>query len=979
MTRWSLRTRALVAIALLCCTAFASTATIVVDGSADPDSRLELRRITLPDGSEAELYVLEGDPIVVVIDDEQRLEGRVIEFDPQAREVRVVGAGVITTADERFEGSDLVIDLRDERFSGRDVLIVSGEIDVWGDLATRLPGQVDVAGATFSPCSRCDQEPWDYGFIAAELRLFPGDRLVAHDVTILVRGRPVGRLPLLVLPLAEPERQPSLSIQPGSAVRRAEVALRWPYVAGATGLGSLTVRYLAAVDPGAGGAVANRMLGGAVLGSHLAWELDHRLYDERGAGSAFVSYLPSMPVLSGEGEDPSRLSVRLRYATDASLGAPALQVGLDRDDARLAGRWEYQLGVSGESAGARARFDTRGFIDTDPDATITLAPSYASRSEPRRSLARLRIEPLDAAAIDLGPLRVLAADLDLGAFEDVSDPTNRSAAARAFSSAGRARVAHVTSLEPWRPWAGFQVDLRNDFAGTYYTTGERLIAWRTDAAISQAFGNAGSITVSAQRSVNEGETPFRFDSVPRRNTTEFSVRLRLAPNPRWSLEHDSAYVLLDTRRPEDQGWRPFDTRLQLLRHVNAVDMRVRHRFDPEPGALHTLEASLALRERRDAAELSVRIEHLQDLSPTTIDGTRVADTRTTLSWSGGVDRVARATLDTSYRPFPEAAPDGTRSQWAPLVVGLEAGALSARDARPGIRFEVRYDLDARDVTQLDLRLRSRAWEAEFEATQRIDVRNESVSDARVSVTLPERFSATLRGVTWFPPALLGIETAPSGARPMTLTLRDDPSGDGIRWELNARSVSDPALANGSGGRRDTTLDLRVGLTRERWGPLDVTLDAFAEWRLRDDVASRSYLRRASLTLGLDAFERVGVQGTLGYLGSYSEALADFTRSELQLQRVTLTLRPNDQLTVGAQLSDVWDFTEQRADQSPWNIRPELFLVWDRCCWALVAAYDTASGDVRIVLTGPGASTGIEEVIPTPFGVDRRPLPAQEAP
>jgi len=100
---------------------------------------------------------------------------------------------------------------------------------------------------------------------------------------------------------------------------------------------------------------------------------------------------------------------------------------------------------------------------------------------------------------------------------------------------------------------------------------------------------------------------------------------------------------------------------------------------------------------------------------------------------------------------------------------------------------------------------------------------------------------------------------------------------------------------------------------------------------------------------------------------------------LQLERVTLSVRATDQLTIGAQVSDVWDFTRTRADQSPWNVRPELFLVWDRCCWAFAAAYDTGSGTLRLVLTGPGAATGIEEILPTPFGIERRPLAAEENP
>jgi hypothetical protein len=594
-------------------------------------------------------------------------------------------------------------------------------------------------------------------------------------------------------------------------------------------------------------------------------------------------------------------------------------------------------------------------------------------------VARLRVEPLEPARLALGPLRFTAAEIDLGAFEDASDPTNRSAAVTPFSRAGRARVVHVAQLEPLRPWPGLRIDGRNAFDGRYYDTGERLILWRTNVGLLQAFGNVGELAITADRDVNEGETPFRFDSVPRRNRTEFGVRLRVSPSPRWSLEHRSGYVLLDTRRPEDEGWQPLDTTLRLFGDVPVLGISLRHVYAPEEGIPHTLNTTVELRGRRAPADLAFTLTHLQDLAPASEADPRVSDTLTTVAWSIGVERVARLNVQTGYRPEPPLASDGERRFWSPLDVRLELGSLQARDTRPGVRAELRYDLEAQEAERLIVSARTRLGDAELEASQRLDLQTGEVSEARASLTLPGRFSVMVRGVAWLPPGLLGLPSFDAAVRPVVVTLREAPDEGPVRWEVSYRSTVDPRLADGAGGRRDTILDLRVELVRERWGPLDVSVAGFAEWLLRDDVVGRSHLRRASLTLGMEAYERVGLQGSVRYVGTYSTALDEFTRAELQLERVTLSFRASERLTLGAQITDVWDFTRTRPDQSPWNVRPEVFAVWDRCCWALAVAYHTGTGDLRLVLTGPGAQTGIEEIVPTPFGLERRDLPAEEAP
>ena len=227
-----------------------------------------------------------------------------------------------------------------ESLEVEDVLIVTEQIDVEGDSARRLPGLIRVAAGEFSPCSRCDQQVEDFGFSAARLELYPGDRLVAFDVTVLIRERPAFDLPLLVLPLGPEERRPRLHYQTGTSVERALIELTWPYVAGPDAYGDLTLRYMADVDPG-GSPLGDALLGGSVRRSYFGVRLDHDFYTARGTGDLVVDFTPGLE--EAEGWEPPKWTVRFAYADDELLGPPRTEVLLARDDASRPFIWEASL------------------------------------------------------------------------------------------------------------------------------------------------------------------------------------------------------------------------------------------------------------------------------------------------------------------------------------------------------------------------------------------------------------------------------------------------------------------------------------------------------------------------------------------------------------------------------------------------------------------------------------------------------------
>lgn len=952
----------------------ALAATLTVDTGADPDARLELRTYTLPDGSEAELIVLSGISVTVTVDD-VTITGERLEIDVAGRIVRVVGPGAFTRGDERVEGRDLEVDLGEERVRAIEAIVFTSAIDVEGALAERLPGQVTFANAFASPCTRCGQEVPDYGFRAARMVLYPGDRLVAFDAIVVVRGVDLFGLPVLVLPLAKGDRQPQLLVRSGTGAERAEVRVRWPYVAGDSALGTFTVRYLAEVDPARDGGLAGRLLGGAVETDAFGFELDHRAYDALGTAVLRIAFDPGRgPDASDPGRPvtPATWTVRVAYATEPDGPSPVVDLELAREDARTSGRWTYRAELVGTGSGARGTVNAQGFVDSDPDVDPRTPPAYAGGTVPRRTGVRLRLEPLDTTAWRLSRLRVTAALADLGIFEDVANPANRSAATQGIVSGGRLLVAHTVRLEPVALWSGARLEADNAFEGRYYGTSERAITWRTRIGLDQQFGDAGQLGLAFLRDVEEGETPFRFDAAAPRARTEATTRLSVRLAPWATIASDGGYVFTDARRPETVGWQPLNSTLTLFQDRPWLDASLAQRWpiaDDDPG---TLTARFAVQGRSGGAEVRSSVVQVIDLQAD-LGPPRVDEGRTTLAWRAALDRVAALSFDATH---VTADADG-QAGWSDGRASAVLGSLVAGDARPGVQLDARLDLNALRVTELAVLVRADAGPLAVELRERIDLATAVVADARAQATWRGVATLDARGIAWLPAAWLGLEVAEPRARAVSVRLVDAPERRAPRWEVTWRTTLDPAL-EADGGRRDSRLEVRLALVQERLGPFALSLDGLAEWSLADAAVDDTYLRRAALTFGTDAWERVGFQGRLGYQGTWDASAGEYARSTLSIEDLTIAVRASDQWLFGARLSDVWDLTGRDAARSPWTVRPEVFFVWDRCCWALVGAWDAATGSVRIALTGPGGGTGLSEVFETDLALPRAPL-REEAP
>ncbi len=124
----------------------------------------------------------------------------------------------------------------------------------------------------------------------------------------------------------------------------------------------------------------------------------------------------------------------------------------------------------------------------------------------------------------------------MGRYLAETNPLNRSARALGpYAEAERALFAHSESLA-LTPWPGATLRAENRFRGFYYTTQnpdgepERQVDWTTSASLRQALGGL-SLEAAYTRSVQEGESPFRFDALPQRRSHQATLSLGFQERP----------------------------------------------------------------------------------------------------------------------------------------------------------------------------------------------------------------------------------------------------------------------------------------------------------------------------------------------------------------------------------------------------------------------------------------------------------------
>jgi hypothetical protein len=525
--------------------------------------RLELRNVTPPGGGEnQELVVITGHPAIIQVDDDE-LEAERIEYNKTKRTLTIIGNGIYRTKTETIAAQDLTVDLETQGIDGEDVLISTKEIDVIGVSAERVPGQLDVKEGYFSPCARCGRTPNDYAFRAESLTLYPGDRLIGRNVTVLIADEPVMFLPIVVLLLNDPSRQPRLDFKTDDSAGGDGTTIEadLPFVTGDYGIGFTFLRYFENRTPS--------------FGVGFEWQV-YNLFEATNTSKLFFLILPPKPKIADQtSSDEFGIGDQalLAYQLD-SKGVIDLTPGAEPEDALPEIKYEASItradtGIKSEDlrgvSGTNKRTDYKLKLDVGTaDYTASLVANGAidhrdlskiPADDPRRenfgNLTQLMPEFSFTAQggwlPKFEPFSVTSFGFTLGNVRANVDSNNESARRLAGSSpyisAGRFTIQYGLAFNQTL-WEGANLTASQGFTGRYYTTRnpdpkdpkqpgefERNIQTNINAGFTQTL-LGGNLTFGANYNyaISEGESPFadgfNFGRRPASETGSLNVGAR---------------------------------------------------------------------------------------------------------------------------------------------------------------------------------------------------------------------------------------------------------------------------------------------------------------------------------------------------------------------------------------------------------------------------------------------------------------------
>lgn len=991
---------------------------------------LEMRTIPIPGGQTTTLYVFTGSPVRIRVDGDLIIAER-IEFDSTNRLMRIIGAGNVSYDDVATQGRNYLLDLSSGELNFKDVLIFTKPLDVKGIQATRQPGQIDITGGAFSPCSRCGQDVQDYRFTAERMNLYPGDRLVAFDVTVYIRDLPSFFLPLMVVPLGPPDRQPRFSITRGSDTVRAEVALDWPYVFGPNALGTVSLRYYADVDQNASNSWTENVLGGTIKQNYFGGGFEHRFYTERGRGNLDFFYTPSfVDTFDDTSKTLDEVELTFGYETEEELDGLKPEILLERDDASNQRILNLTARLSGTYSGFDMSVVTQTYFDLDQSLGETNdTPSYAESEGALRTYAQVSAEQSDDLTLSVGPFSVSGLVFELGAYEDYANLSNPSSASSPIYindapviRSGRLVGGQTLTLDTFSPFSGASVSGSTSFLGQYYTTVndngeiERLIDWDTVLGFDQTF-DGGTFGLDYNRTLIQGETPFAFDSQTPSTNTDLASSFSYAPLDWLELGIEETYTFEDSRDDTEIGAGPIETRIDFFDSADWFSATLEQRYDVQEGDPGLLGAGATFRTPDAALEGSLTLRGVYDLANlppgdrAPLDLTPINESQYDVLAEANYDLYAG--LDVAFGFDNNADPDDFFTSYSssysssifdtdsvdsqfqgeprykPLEVGLTFGSIDEGDGVPGLRAAASRDINDGTMRSVEFEAEAQAGPLEFGARQAFDFPDGDASDlsdlgssnSSFTISYPDIIELQGVGFRLLPPSLFGLtsdalDTVTYGLSLTDLTRQDTEKLYELRYETTYGPFTAFDAVERSGFNNTELMALvnvPLGYLSTGIGPLGFGVDFASTLAIADDLLPQTYLSSADLTLTTDFFSVFALQGTLAY-DALSDGSAGLSSQTLGFDDFGGTVRLWDDLYFSAILDDTWEFINPILGQdgnTPYNFQPIFYLTLDRCCWAFYAAYNTYNGSLTLTLGYPGSDSGLTSAFSTGLVLPRR--------
>ncbi|WP_029477917.1 LPS-assembly protein LptD [Deinococcus frigens] len=875
---------------------------------------LELRQV---DGQE--LVIISGGNVELRVD-EDVVRARRVEYNRTRRTLTLVGAASYRSAKDGqdLSGENLVVELGDEQVTGQDVLISDADLEIRGQEVERIPGQLRATGGYFTTCAKCGRTPNDYAFRAERLIVYPGDRLVAYRAQLLLADVPVLFLPVIVIPLNDPERQPRLLISQDS-VDGYTVEADLPFSVGSSTLGTTLLRYYQNRSPSVGLGVALRSY------APLPFVDRVNLYT-----------LANPRPLNADGTTNPGYDIDINFGVTGRVPLSLAVRDLD-----------YRLNVTRQDSNLHQTSPDRGVTRVDFGAKL----EYPLFSSEFSYLGRFGPEPTEGipspyrkteVVLDPKPYTngTFSADtrLTAGKYSAQSNPLSPSATAQGKNiSTTRLEEQHALAYTA-QPWGGADLALGNTFTGRYYGTGARTMDLNVSAQLTQRFNTTNTVTFGVAYLRREGTSPFAFDALSGRilsapltlnlNTVpvkdvSFGISLRrdlfLAPD----LQAPAVFTVAVNRLPlnlnAQLAYQPFTKELESFSYNATVG-------DPNSGTLTPVEAQPAREATEYGPAVPARPAYLRRSSAWPAPDL-------TLTASGSYTRL------NGYSPF---------TLRATVTGATRADSVSAY---------VTHNIQLPQIDEVGASI--------------------NASVARDAVLNPITFSAS---ETLYPPTgrIAGNASVTWRARYRLSTAHDlllrrpvdpdpapgsSPSSGSVTFSVGTVGGSANDWQLTYGGPYDL---LRGGFTRPTVsGTLSVTRPG-QRLALAATVATpgldqyRTELTRADLDANVQFGSRAALSGRVQYSRSRSGIYPDDMATDylsVDPLRVSLGIGRKDQppgayLTASLRQTFIW---VDGVRQDPKPLSPVLGLTIDRCCWAIQAEADLVQRRYRLSVGLPGQS------------------------